>query len=166
MSRVSLAAGSGPAAGLGIPPALATPAFLLPLGDAAGLAEVSRRQEARAPSAPSLAVPDGQTDVSICRCGRWVLVATATPAAHGASARCVLCVCVSEVPASAGQVCPHTKLFLGWGCQEGGSAQAAAGGGCHHVPGGGTVARWRVLLAGCGHPPLPLSLLLGETLGC
>lgn len=59
MSRASLAAGSGPAAGLGIPPALSTPVFLGPLGDAAGLAEVSlRRQEARASRASLLAVPD------------------------------------------------------------------------------------------------------------
>lgn len=66
-----------------------------------------------------------------------MLVTTATLAVRGAvSARCVLC--VSGVAVSTVQVRSHMKLFcLGMSGRE--LTQAAAGGGCQHIPGAAEV---------------------------
>lgn len=111
MSRASLTAGSGPAAGPGIPPAPATPAFLVPLRDATGLAEVLlRRQEARASSASLLAVPDRRVHLSV-----WEVGARRRSNA-GCVRGCERQVRIMRVPGvavSAVLLCPHTKLFFG-----------------------------------------------------
>lgn len=136
MSRASLAAGSGPAAGLGIPPALATPAFLVPLGDAAGLAEVSLcRQEARASIASLLAVPDRRVHLLVREVG----------ARHHSNAGCargcerqVCIVCVRGGCEHSPSSFPHEIIFcLGMSGRE--LTQAAAGGGCQHIPGAAEV---------------------------